>query len=157
MSPELALEQFQWMRDNERELYKTAISTLANAKKLRPVFVTKKPVPEQILWIVKQLTNARNNPIAEHLLQAFFMKGKQDMLISFCDNLGLKHDGSGTVEEELPEEFEEEKLKKAVDSLFENYSADLTSLYLQVFNMQTENGWDSLSNILTSDDRITIK
>lgn len=157
ISPELALQQFQWMRDDERELYKTAISTLASAKKLRPVFVTKKSVPEQVAWIVKQLINKKNNPIAEHLLQAFFMKGQQDMLVTFCDGLEIKHDGKGTVEEELPENLDKDKLKIAVDALFDKFEPEITSLYLYVFNIQTTNGWDSLTEILDKDSRVLLK
>lgn len=156
MSFELVTQQFQWMRDDERELYKTAIATLANAKKLRTVFVTKKSLPEQFTWLIKQLSNARNNMISEHLLQAFFMKGQQDMLVTFCDGLEIKHDGTGAVDGDLPDELDADKLKTAVDALFEKFSAELTTVYLHVFNIQTENGWDSLTELINSDSRITL-
>jgi len=59
MSPALVLEQFMWMREEERELYKTAIATLAEPKKLRPAFIQKKPVPDQINWLWVSSTMAK--------------------------------------------------------------------------------------------------
>ena len=156
MSSELATLQFQWMRDEERELYKTAIATLAEKKKLRPVFVTKKSVPDQIAWLKKQLASKQTEMIGEHLLQAWFMNGQQEMLITFCDAMEIKHDGNGAVEEELPEELDSEKLTAAVNALFEKFTPALTSLYLYVFNLQTNNGWESLSKILAEDSRISL-
>ena len=156
MSPELVKDQFQWLRDFERDLYKTAISTLAERKKLRPVFVTKKPVAEQFAWIGKQLQHKQTLMIGEHLLQSWFMMGQQEMLIAFCDAMESDHDGKGVVEGELPEELDEEKLAKAVDVLFEKFPANLASLYLYVFNMQTNNGWSNLSKVLAEDSRITL-
>lgn len=156
MAPSLVTQQFEWMRDTERELYNTAISTLAEGAKLRPVFVKKKSVADQIAWLHKQLKAKKTNMVGEHLLQAWFMQGQQEMLITFCNAMGIKHDGKGAVEEELPEELDEVKLKEAVDALFEKFPTDITSLYLHVFNIQTQTGWESLSKILEEDDRISI-
>ncbi len=157
MAPELAQMQFKWMREEERELYKTAIGTLAEAKKLRAVFVTKKPVIEQIAWLQKNLSIQKNDMVSEHLLQGWFMNGQQDMLVTFCDTMEIKHDGNGAVEEELPESLDDSKLKAAVDALFDKFQANLTSLYLYVFNLQAPNGWENLSKILAEDDRISLK
>ena len=95
--------------------------------------------------------------VGEHLLQAWFMNGQQEMLITFCDAMGIKHDGKGAVEEALPEELDSDKLAAAVDALFEAYPANLSSLYLYVFNLQTPSGWESLSKILEEDKRITLE
>ena len=156
MSPSLANQQFQWMRDAQRDLYKTAIASLAEGSKLRPVYVTKKPVTEQITWLHKQLKAKKTNMLGEHLLQAWFMKGQQEMLISFCDSMEIKHDGTGAVEEELPKDLNAEKLKFAVDTLFEKFPADITSLYLYVFNIQNNDGWKNLTKMLAEDSRITL-
>ena len=157
MAPELATLQFLWMRENERDLYKTAIATLAEKKKLRPVFITKKSVPDQITWLTKQLSAKQSEMVGEHLLQAWFMDGQQDMLVTFCDAMEIKHDGKGTVEGQLPESLDEQTLKSAIDALFEKFPANLTSLYLYVFNLQSPTGWESLSKILAEDKRITLE
>jgi len=156
MAPELVDQQFRWMRDNERELYKTAIATLAENKKLRPVFVTKKSVADQIAWIHTQLKNKKTNMVGEHLLQAWFMKGQEEILVIFCDSMEIEHDGNGTVTEDLPEDLDPEKLASAADRLFDKFPANLVSLYLYVFNIQTYNGWESLTKFLAEDKRVTL-
>lgn len=147
---------FQWMRSDERDLYKSTIATLAQDRRLRPVFIQKKSVTEQIAWIHKTLQLKTCNMIGEHLLQVFFMKGQEKILVTFCDSMGIEHDGKGSVDGDLPETLDANKLKSAVDTLLAEYSPQLTTLYLQVFNMQTEGGWSTLSDLLASDDRLKL-
>ena len=156
MAPELATQQFEWMRDAERDLYKTAIVTLAEGAKLRTVFITKKPVVDQIKWLKKVLSSKRNEMVAEHLLQAWFMKGQQELLVTFCDAMEIKHDGTGAVDQELPDELDADKLAEAVNQLFAKFPANLASLYLYVFNIQTHTGWNNLSKVLAEDSRIAL-
>jgi len=156
VNPSVVIELFTWLRENERDLYKNAIINLASNKKLRPVFVTKKPVPDQIAWLHKTLKSNTSNVIGEHLLQIWFMQAKQDMLITFCDSLEIAHDGNGTVEEDLPEELDSAGLKKAADALLASHPANITTLYLQVFNMQRQGGWQALTELLASDDRLQL-
>ena len=73
------------------------------------------------------------------------------MLITFLNTLDIPHDGNGIVNE-LPETLDKEKLAKAVDELFEKYPAGVASVYLQMFQLQTEDGWDELN-----DPRVTIR
>ena len=58
---------------------------------------------------------------------------------------------------ELPETLDKEKLAKAVDELFEKYSPGVASVYLQMFQLQTEDGWDELADVLANDPRVTIR
>jgi len=71
--------------------------------------------------------------------------------------MGIEHDGKGAVNEELPEELDAEKLKGAADALFEKYPDKLVSLYLYVFNIQTTDGWEALTELIANDSRIAIK
>jgi len=138
----LVTEMFTWMRENEKDLYKTAVATLAADRKLRPIH--------------KTLKLRTSDTIGEHLFQVFFMKGQQDLLISFCDGMGIKHDGEGSVDGELPKELDAEKLKTTVDSLLEKNDTKLVTLYLYVFNLQTQAGWENLTKVLKEDDRLKL-
>ena len=69
------------------------------------------------------------------------------MLITFLNTLGIPHDGNGIVNE-LPETLDKEKLAKAVDEQFEKYPAGVASVYLQMFHLQTEDGWEELAEVL---------
>ena len=56
-----------------------------------------------------------------------------------------------------PETLDANKLKAAVDALFEKYPAGAVSVYLHMFQNQTEEGWPELQEILDNDERVTIR
>ena len=152
--PALISEMLMFFREEDRNFYKSSLATLATNRKLRPVFVQKKPVTEQILWMHKALKARQNGDIGEHMLQVWFMKAKSEVLVAACDALGIDHNGEGYVEGDLPETLEDEKLKAAVDTLIEKFGAGLTTLYLYIFNLQIPNGWENLGDLLASDERL---
>ncbi len=156
VDPALVSEMFSWMKDNETDLYKTAIASLAADRKLRPIFVQKKTFPDQVAWLQKTLKLRTSDSIGEHLLQVWFMKGQQELLISFCDGMGIEHDGEGSVDGELPKSLDAAKLKTTIDSLLEKKDPKLVTLYLTVFNLQTATGWESLTKALESDERLKL-
>lgn len=84
------------------------------------------------------------------------MKGQQELLIGFCDGMGIEHDGEGSVEGALPDALDDEKLKSTIDSLIEAHDPKLVTLYLRVFNLQTPNGWANLVKTLESDERLIL-
>jgi hypothetical protein len=154
--PALVTQMLDWFRDNDRNVYKSAVATLAQSRKLRPVFIQKKPLADQYAWILKTLRTRQADTIGEHLLQAWFMAGNQEMLAKFCDAMGIEHDGKGSVTGDLPEEMDAAKLDEAVDSLVATYDPRLVALYLHVFNLQTPGGWDALTGKLAADSRLTL-
>jgi len=156
VKPSIVQDMFMWMRETDRELYKTALSSLASNRKLRPAFIQKKPVTEQIGWMHKTLNLKTSDMIGEHLLQVYFMKGQNEMLAAFCDGLEIPHDGNGQVDGDLPEQLDADKLKTAIDSLLEKFDPALVSLYLHTFNIQTPDGWEELSKALDEDDRLKL-
>ena len=129
-----------WMRNQERAIYRAAVRELGALKKLRPEFIQRKPLQEQFSFIQKMLAWKPSNEIGDHLLQVWLLRKHQDMLITFLNTLDIPHDGNGIVNE-LPETLDKEKLAKAVDELFEKYPAGVASVYLQMFQLQTEDGW----------------
>ncbi len=146
-----------WMRNQERGVYRAALRELGALKKLRPQYMQQKPVEEQFAWLKKMLAWKPAETISDHLLQVWLVRRHEPMLVSFLNALGINHNGHGVVEEALPETLDGEKLKAAVDALFEAYPAGAVSVYLQMFQNQTENGWAELQAILDSDERVTIK
>lgn len=156
IDPSPISEMFLWIRENDRQLYKSSIATLTANRNLRPVFVEKKSVTEQITWLHKTLKLKTSDTIGEHLFQVYFMKGQQELLIRFCDGLGIEHDGEGSVEGALPETLDDEKLKTTIDRLIEAHDSKLVALYLRIFNLQTPNGWANLAKTLESDERLIL-
>ena len=154
--PALVTQMLDWFRDHDRNVYKSAVSTLAQSRKLRLVFIQKKPLAEQYAWILKTLRNRQSDTIGEHLLQAWFMAGNQPMLAKFCNVMGIAHDGKGSVTGDLPAEIDAARLDQAVDSLVGEFDPKLVALYLHVFNLQTSGGWDSLTGKLAADPRLAL-
>lgn len=156
INPTVVTDMFLWLRESDRQLYKSAVASLTASRNLRPVFVEKKPVPEQIAWLHKTLKLRSNSDIGEHLFQVYFMKGQQALLIDFCDGMGIEHDGEGSVDGTLPETLDDEKLKATIDGLLEKNDANLVTLYLHIFNLQTKDGWANLAETLESDERLKL-
>jgi len=156
VKPSVITDLFMWMRDTDRELYKNALGSLAANRKMRLPYLQKKPVTEQITWMHKTLKLKSSDMMGEHILQVYFMKGQESMLVTFCDALEIPHDGNGQVESELPETLDADKLKKAVDALLEKSEPALVALYLHTFNLQTPDGWDELIKTLESDERLKL-
>lgn len=156
LDPALVEEMFLFFRETERDLYKSAVASLASNRKLRPVFVQKKPVPEQIAWLHKTLKLRSSDIIGEHLFQAWFMKGQQPLLVDFCDSMDIAHNGEGTVEGDLPADLDADKLKATLDTLIGKYDPRLVTLYLRVFNLQTLSGWPALAAALEEDERLVL-
>lgn len=156
MSPELGHTLFQDLRDGYREAYKGVLVSLAAKRRLRPVFVQRKPAPQQIDWLYKTCQLKPVDDLAENTLQVWLLKSQKEMLIRFLDQLGVEHDENGTVED-LPETLEDEKLKSAVDSLLKEFPGEHVALYLHVFQLQKANGWDNLRKLLESDPRVALR
>lgn len=156
VDPALVTQMLNWFRDHDRNVYRSAVSTLAQTKKLRLEFIQKKPLPEQYAWVLKTLRGKQADTIGEHLLQAWFMAGNQEMLAKFCDAMGIEHDGKGSVTGDLPETIGAAELDAAVDTLVASHDPKLVSLYLHVFNLQAPAGWDTLTAKLASDERLKL-
>ncbi len=68
VDPTVVSGMLDWFRANDRNVYKSAVSTLASNRKLRPVFVTQKPLVDQYAWIHKTLKINACDTVGEHLL-----------------------------------------------------------------------------------------
>jgi hypothetical protein len=156
VDPAVVTEILDWFRANDRNVYKTAVATLAGNRKLRPVFIQKKPLTEQYAWIHKTLKINACNTIGEHLLQAYLMAGQQSMLAMFCDGLGIPHDGKGSVVGDLPKKIDPERLANTIDKLVDIFDPKIFTVYLYCFNMQTEGGWPEITEKLESDPRLKL-
>lgn len=150
-----AREILMYFRENERNVYKTAIATLAERKKLRPIFVLQKSVPDQVTWLLKELVSKRSDGAAEQLLQVWLLQARQGMLIHFLDGLGIAHDGKGAVDD-LPEELDREKFAPTIDALVASFEPVEVAIYLHVFNAQSPDGWPEISRALDSDPRLAL-
>lgn len=156
VDPATIFQMLEWFRSNDKNVYKHCVATLANARKLRPVFVEKKSTAEQYKWILQTLQLRASDAIGEHLLQAWFMAGHQAMLASFCDALGILHDGKGSIQGDLPKVLDSDRLNVGIEKLLKENDPKVVALYLHVFNMQSENGWENLNEHLAQNPSLAL-
>jgi hypothetical protein len=156
MSPELAAASLAYLRKEDRDTYKTGLSSLAIQRKLRPAFIQKRSADKQVEWMVDMLKLRTSVAVGEHMLQTWLMKEHTDMLVMFLDKLEIDHDGEGSVEGELPEELDAEKLNAAVDLILGKKEPEVVAVYLHMFKLQRPVEWENLGAMLDSDPRLAI-
>ena len=156
VDPAIVTQILDWFRANYKNVYRSAVATLAANRKLRPVFIEKKSLADQYAWIHKTLKINACDTIGEHLLQAYLMAGQQSLLAMFCDGMGIPHDGKGSVVGNLPKKLDTERLDSTIERLVDIFEPKLFAVYLHCFNMQVPGGWPELSEKLASDERLKL-
>jgi hypothetical protein len=139
--------------ENEKPLYKNLIENLAKQRKLRPVFVERKPRVERFAWIKDALGRKQNEPVAANLLQIWLVSRHATMLCDFLDSLGIKHDDNGTVDQ-IPPQPEKPALETAINALLAKHDPAYVTVYLHAFQALDETGWPLLDEILAADSRL---
>ena len=156
MSPDLGHTIVGWLRDEEKNVFRTAVTSLAQQRKLRPVFVTRKPRVEQAQWLIEQLRMKGNEAVGENLLQIWLMKSRPDMLATFLDAVGVKHDGKGGVDGDIPPTFDPAKVKAGADQLLGKFPAGEVAVYLNLFQLQQPDGWKEITDLVAADTRLQV-
>jgi hypothetical protein len=141
--------------DNEKPLYKNLIENLANQRKLRPIFIERKPRAERFAWIKDALGRRQNEPVAANLLQIWLVSRHSAMLCDFLDSLGIRHDDNGTVDQ-IPPQPEKAAIEAAVSALLEKYDGSVVAVYLNAFQALDETGWPLLDEIIVADPRLQL-
>ena len=120
MSAPQASEILNWLLENDREAYRSCAGMLASRRKLRPVFVERKPREERNLWMREVLSKPANADLALEILQVWVLGKNERMVCDFLDALGVEHDGKGLIEE-LPAEPQASKVTAALEAIVSKY------------------------------------
>lgn len=155
MKPETALSVFRYLRDEQRDVYKAAVNSLSANRKLRPVFIQRKPVVEQIDWMIKNVKWRGSAEVAAQVLQLWLLKAHTGLLTGFLDGLGIAHDGEGAAED-IPDELDAKKAKSTVADLLKKHDPELVAIYLHIFQLQKTGGWPELASILDSTPELSL-
>jgi hypothetical protein len=154
-SAEVVNEVFAFLQDHEKAVYRAVIQNIATQRKLRPVFIERKPKTERYEWLRQALSRKPAEDVAAQTLQIWLLGAQRDLICQFLDALEIPHDGKGFVDK-LPPEPSREKLNIAVDQLFERYRPEIVAVYLHLFQTMDDAGWKGLEAILTGDRRLKI-
>jgi hypothetical protein len=150
ISPTLGTEIIRYLRTDLKEVYRAAVTTLAQQKKLRPEFVQKKPGDQQIAWILDSLRFKSSEAVGEQILQVWLMKAEAPMLVTFLDALEVPHDGNGGIDGDIPKDFDPAKARAAVAALLEKHPAEKAAVYLNIFQLQQAGGWPAITEAVTA-------
>jgi hypothetical protein len=152
MSPALAARILEHAHDTNKELYRTALCAVAEARKLRPAYFERTPRAVRHAEMVSVLTRPRLELVAANLVRDWLMKKQTQMLIDFLDALKVPHT-QGAVDD-LPPSVEDAVLKSAIDALLAKYPAEEVALYLNAFYSLNDVRWANLESLLKTDQRL---
>jgi|SRR5208337_1524315 len=154
MSPALALEILTYAYETDKPLYHVTLSAVAEARKLRPVFLERQPRPQRHTLMLATLARPALELVAGNLLRTWLLKKHKQMLADFLDALGIAHQ-EGVVED-LPPAMDDAKVRAAVEGLLAKYPPEAVAVYLHAFNEMNEVEWPNLKAMLDSDPRLQL-
>jgi hypothetical protein len=154
MSPNLAQEIILYAYEEDKPLYKTTLAAVAEARKLRPVYLERQPRPQRHAAMLTTLTRPALEMVTANLIRTWLLKKHNGVLTDFLDSLGIQHK-EGVVDD-LPETMDEAKLRTAVDGLLAKHPPEVVAVYLNAFQDMNEVEWPALKNMLQSDPRLQL-
>jgi hypothetical protein len=154
MSPALANDILGYIFESDKQTYKATMGAVAEARKVRPVFLERQPRIQRHAMMMTTLARPGSELIAAGLLRAWLVQKQNAMLIDFLDALGLPHE-KGVVDN-LPDSMPDDKLRAAVEILLAKYPGEVVALYLNAFNGMNEANWANLKAMLESDTRLQL-
>jgi hypothetical protein len=152
MSPDLGGEILNFAYESDKPLYRTTLAAVAEARKLRPIFLERQARSDRHSTMLTTLSRPNMETTAATLIRAWLVKKQKPMLVAFLDGLGLAHN-EGVVDD-LPPAMDDAKLRAAVDGLLAKYPAEEVTVYLHAFNGMNEANWPNLKSLLETDPRL---
>jgi hypothetical protein len=154
MSPTLATEILAYAFESDKPLYKATLQAVAEARKLRPVYLERQPRTQRHALMLSTLSRPSLEMVTANLLRTWLLKQHQGLLSGFLDALGIAHK-EGVVED-LPATVEDAKLQAAVDAVLAKHPPEVVAVYLNAFSEMNEVDWPNLKAMLKSDPRLQL-
>jgi len=154
MSPALAGEILSYTFEADKPLYRTALNAVAEARKVRPIFLERQPRVQRHATMLAVISRPAMEAVASTLIRNWLVKKENAMLVQFLDALEIPHE-KGVVEN-LPPAADDEKLKAAVEGLLAKHPPEAVAVYLLAFNDMNEANWPNLKTMLDTDARLQL-
>lgn len=154
MPPELANEIFEFAYASDKQVYRATLAAIADAKRVRPVFLERKARADRHKEMLEMLSRPRMEALAADLLRSWLVKAETSMLIEFLDGLGVPH--SKGVVDEFPETVDESKLNSTVDGLTSKHPPIKVAVYLHALCATNDGAWPSLQKRLQDDPKLQL-
>ena len=154
MSPALANDILSFIFESDKPAYRATLAAVAEAKRVRPIFLERQPRAERHTAMLSALTKPQLDPAAGAFIRAWLVQKHVAVLVDFLNALGIPHE-KGVVED-LPGSADDDKLKAAVELLLGKYPHEVVAVYLNAFNDMNAAGWPNLKTLLESDARLQL-
>lgn len=154
VTPALAQEVIEYAYASDKPVYRAVLAAVAEANRVRPVFLEKKPRVQRHAEMVGALSRPRLEDAAASLLRGWLLKAETAILTDFLDALGVAHE-KGVVED-FPQTVEDAKLKAAVDLLLSKHPAEKVIVYLNTVQSTGGVNWENLEQMLRNDTRLQL-
>jgi hypothetical protein len=154
MSPALANDILNFTYESDKPAYKATLNAVADARKVRAVFLERQPRPQRHAMMVASLSRPALEAAAGQLLRTWLVKQQRPMLVDFLNALEIKNENG--VVDDLPKSVDDAKLKSAIETLLGKYPAETVAVYLNAFNDMNEASWPNLKTLLESDSRLQL-
>ncbi len=154
MSPGVALEILTFTYETDKPLYRAALAAVAEARKVRPVFLERQPRGQRHATMLATLARPGLDLVSGNLIRSWLLKKHKGMLIDFLNALGIPHQ-EGVVED-LPASMEDAKLSTAIEALLAKYPPEAVTVYLHAFNDMNQVEWPNLKTMLENDKRLQL-
>ena len=152
MSPDLASQIVEVTFGDDKDTYKATVAAVAQARKLRPIFLQRQPAAARNKILLESLSRPGMAQSADNLLRTWLIKSQTQMLKDFLDACGIEHEDG--VVEDLPDSVADDKLAAGVASVLEKHPKENVLVYLHAFNTMNECAWKNLDELLQTDDRL---
>lgn len=154
MSPSLAMDILTFAHESDRPMYRATLNAVADARKVRPVFLERQPRKDRHTAMLTALSRPNLDAITANLIRTWLVKKQKTLLMDFLGALDIPH--TEGVVEDLPKEVEDAKLDAAVESVLAKYPHEVVAVYLQAFNDMNEANWPNLKAKLENDERLQL-
>ena len=155
ISPGLQKEIMSYLAKETKEAFRTSLFQVGAQRKLRPQYFQRKSPAEQQEWLLGALKLKIYDGVTEQILQLWLLKAKENMIVSFLDAAGIKHDGKGQVDD-LPEELSAKQVKEGIEAMLKDHPGEHVSLYLHVFQLQRKDGWPEVAKALEKNEELKL-
>lgn len=154
LAPAEAHEFFESLHEANKSTYKGAVQLTASRRKLRPVFLERKPRVERHAWMQGVLAQPANEELGLEILQNWLLGVHRPLLADFLEACGFEHE-NGLVEN-IPPQPARETVDAAVDAIAAKHPPLAVKIYLNLFQPFGAEAWPDLDALLVIDPRLAL-
>jgi hypothetical protein len=154
MSPDLANDILNYAFESDKPTYKAVMNGIAEARKIRPVFLERQPRPQRHALMIATLSRPGLDQVAGSLIRAWLVKKQKALLVDFLNALNIANN-EGVVDD-LPATVDDAKLKAAIEAILAKHNPEVVAVYLNAFNDMNEASWANLKTMLENDARLQL-